>query len=303
MQKKLKIYHAHRKLCNGLYKLGLFSEREGLRKVRAEIQVDGVDRALRNRLWNTLDFFYWVEGEDDDDEIQPDMRAFLNKLWHYFYKEAVDGIPNDWLNCRDLLKRRFLTSEWYEVYDFIEFIANNYGGEQRNKSFMKACNDVLEAELSAFRFVGNKITRITSPVELTEIEEALSTPFKTVSAHLENALNLMSDRKSPDYRNSIKESISAVEAVCRLVADDKDLTLGKALDAIEKTGKIELHGALKKAFDSLYGFTSTAGGIRHAYMDDKVNVGFEDAKFMLVSCSAFVHYLVAKASKADIKLQ
>lgn len=31
---------------------------------------------------------------------------------------------------------------------------------------------------------------------------------------------------------------------------------------------------------------------------EESNLAFEDAKFMLVSCSAFVNYLVAKAAKA-----
>ncbi len=68
---------------------------------------------------------------------------------------------------------------------------------------------------------------------------------------------------------------------------------------IEK--KVELHPALKKAFDSLYGYTSDADGIRHALLDEP-NLDSEDAKFMLVSCSAFINYLISKSSKAGIKL-
>jgi hypothetical protein len=167
---------------------------------------------------------------------------------------------------------------------------------------MLDCNGILESELSAYRFVGELITQITSEKEILEIEEALETPFKTVNAHLENALNLMSDKKSPDYRNSVKESISAVECICRIIAEDEKATLGQALDIIEKKGKVQLHGALKRAFDSLYGYTSSAEeGIRHALLDEKASLSFEDAKFMLVSCSAFINYLVSKASKVGIK--
>jgi hypothetical protein len=34
---------------------------------------------------------------------------------------------------------------------------------------------------------------------------------------------------------------------------------------------------------------------------DEDKIDFEDAKFMLVSCSTFVNYLVVKSSKAGIK--
>ena len=43
-----------------------------------------------------------------------------------------------------------------------------------------------------------------------------------------------------DYRNSIKESISAVEAMARLVAENPKATLADALKAIERRGA--LHG-------------------------------------------------------------
>jgi len=58
---------------------------------------------------------------------------------------------------------------------------------------------------------------------------------------------------------------------------------------------------LKKGFSNLYGYTSSAEGIRHALLEE-AKLNFEDAKFMLVSCSAFVNYLIAKTSKAGIKI-
>ncbi len=56
---------------------------------------------------------------------------------------------------------------------------------------------------------------------------------------------------------------------------------------------------LSRAFRQLYGYTSDANGIRHALLDES-NLDFEDAKFMLVSCSAFINYLKGKAIKAGI---
>jgi len=117
---------------------------------------------------------------------------------------------------------------------------------------------------------------------------------------LKRALDLFADRESPDYRNSIKESILAVEAICQLITDNPKATLGDALKEIAKKTKVDLHGALKDAFGSLYGYTSDAEGIRHALLDEP-NLCFEDAKFMLVSCSAFINYLIAKSSKAGIQ--
>ena len=113
----------------------------------------------------------------------------------------------------------------------------------------------------------------------------------------------MSNRTSPDYRNSIKESVSAVESICRIVLEDQNITLGKALDRIEKKGNVKIQRALRDAFDHLYGFTSGSEGIRHAMgLLEDPNLNLEEAQFMLVSCSAFVNYLTIKAEKSGIKL-
>jgi hypothetical protein len=155
--------------------------------------------------------------------------------------------------------------------------------------------------MSAYLFVGRQLAPITSKEEISEMEEALETPFKTVNTHISNAIKLFSDGENPDYRNSIKESISAVEAICRLIVGKENATLGQALDIIKREGNIELHGALREAFDHLYGYASTADGIRHAFSEEKISVDFDEAKFMLVACSAFVNYLKSKRAKAGIK--
>ena len=127
----------------------------------------------------------------------------------------------------------------------------------------------------------------------------MQTPLDAVNIHLATVLELLSDRKSPDYRNSIKESISAVETLCKLITGNASATLGNALDLIEREGKVKIHPALKQAFDKLYGYASSADGIRHGMLKES-DLLFEDAKFFLVACSGFVNYLLAKSAKLGI---
>jgi hypothetical protein len=155
--------------------------------------------------------------------------------------------------------------------------------------------------MAGYRLVSGRIVEITSEEEIKAIEQALALPdsLKPVREHLSQSLTLLSNRQKPDYRNSIKESISAVESLAKIISKQNGATLGPALDAVEK--KTKLHAVLKQAFQKLYGYTSDAQGIRHALMDEPT-LDAEDAKFMLVSCSAFVNYLVVKAQKAGIML-
>jgi hypothetical protein len=50
---------------------------------------------------------------------------------------------------------------------------------------------------------------------------------------------------------------------------------------------------------NLYGYTSDESGIRHAILESK-DIGFAEAKFMLVTCSAFVNFAVDKAKAAKL---
>ena len=279
----------------------LFSQREGFKPVKNKIQENSMDDDLRNSLWNALYKYYWSKLIPSSTPEET-TRLLYEKLWIDYFKKPLDILTSTWDIFQEI-KEYFFKCPWYEVYDFIEFIANNSFSflESTNNEFIKYCNHILERELSAYRFVGKKLVKIISECEISEIEEALniSAPLKGVNIHLQRALDLLADKKNPDYRNSIKESISAIEAICRIITGDENATLGKALQKMEEKSQIRLHPALKEAFNKLYGYTSDADGIRHSLLDE-TNISFEDAKFMLVSCSAFINYLIAKASKSGM---
>jgi hypothetical protein len=275
-----------------------FSQREGLKPIRSEFQIDDIDAALRNALWNNLIHHFWSNIKPDDFHLAG--HPLIEKLWADYFKQRIDSIHRSWGDAYKTISEYFFDCPWYGVYDLLEYLSDyDYYGAMHAKTFAGDCNLVLERELSAYRFVGGKITRITSKEEIAEIEAALDQPLGPVRTHLETALGHLADRKAPDYRNSIKESISAVEALCRLITGDQNATLGGALGRVRNA--VKLHPALEGAFDKLYGYTSSAEGIRHALLDE-TSLDFEDAKFMFVSCSAFVNYLVSKSSKVGMKL-
>ena len=84
---------------------------------------------------------------------------------------------------------------------------------------------------------------------------------------------------------------AAIAVSSALTQMAKGKTLGQALKVLDKKGK--LHGSLYKGFSALYGYTSDADGIRHAMMDES-NLVYSDAKYMFVSCTTFINYLIDK---------
>lgn len=284
-----------------------FSERMGLKPVRSVIQKNSMDIGLRNYLWNALHLFYFKAVPDYIDGDKS-LHVVFKQIWVLYYHERLDEIPYRTNNLILKIKNDFLKSDWNEVYDFIEFVPNRYKKDYEgldndtNKRFCEFVNSGLENFLSAYRFVDRVITEITSEQEIQSIEDAIEITHNlhNVQIHLKRALELMSDRKEPDYRNSIKESISAIEGLGKLISGKPKDTLAASLDKIK--GKINIHQSLEQGFKKIYGYTSDEGGIRHA-MTDATSCELEDARFMLVSCSAFVNYLIVKAEKTGIELQ
>ncbi len=283
-----------------------FSERYKYKPVREFIQIESIDEPLRNGIWSLLKLFYWDEVHHSSGLYggyylssigNERIKALCELIWFDFFKIPLDQIDNNWKVVLKQLRDYFFGCAWFEVYDFIEFITKHYSEKSVNTNFMEACNGILEKEMSAFRFVNGIITRITEQQEIEEIEKALVSSVGPVATHIRRALELLSDRSSHDYRNSIKESISAVESLVALIAKTEKGTLGQLLKKLEDS--VDLHPALKLAFSNLYGYTSDENGIRHALLElDKVD--FHDAKFMLVVCSAFINYVEGKAQNSCV---
>jgi hypothetical protein len=271
-----------------------FSQRMGLKPVREVLQSDSMDEGLRNGLWNLFYLYYYNSIYDSGYYT-----AYLNDLWLNFFKNRIDAS----IDRIAYLERKFFEWEWHEVYDFIEFClqSKSFCAKQYEFNFIAGWNTILEREMSGYRIVDKYVTPIISEQEIEAIQEAINASPNPVAIHFRQSLECLSNRENPDYRNSIKEGISAVESLCKLIVGNPKATLGDALKEIESKKGVKLHKALTNSLSSLYGYTSDANGIRHALIDEP-DLDFDDAKYMLVSCSAFVNYLMMKASKAGIQI-
>lgn len=156
-------------------------------------------------------------------------------------------------------------------------------------TFFDDINKVLQEENAGYRFINGLIVQIIDEVEIKEIEDVFETKFTPVKRHLSNALELLSDRENPDYPNSIKESITAVESMAKIITG-KETDLANCLKVMD----IDLNKQFKTAMANLYGWTNKEDGIRHGHTQEELKTSFDEAKYMLVSCSAFINYLISK---------
>lgn len=277
-----------------------FSERIGAVETVSILQLNGMSDDLRNSIWNFLHSIY--------DEGDGGWREPAEALSQWFFKLPVDELPAYNIRRRDWIKGKFFGLEWHQAYDFTEFIATHQGRRRYTKystdGMHRILNKIFETEHSGYRFLGGELSPISSTAEAEAIEAAVSIAAATglagAQTHLKSALHLLGKRPIADYRNAVKESISAVESVAKQLSKNDSQGLAGALDELAK--KVPIHGALKSAFIKLYGYTSDADGIRHAILDEP-NVDFDEAKYMVVACSAFVNYLATKANTAKLSLR
>jgi len=280
-----------------------FSERYGYVKPSDVLIRERIPHDIQNAIctcFDQLEQLFNNEYNNDCEQLYSKLECYL---WVYFLNKRQKDFKNEPVATSFLEASE---NSWYEKLDLvesaIEFISKleaylNYKSLSKFPvltKFRELLNFHFERLNFAYRVVNKEIVEITSKEEIAAIEDALQDSTTNIRMHLSKALELYSKRPEGDYSNSIKESISAVEAYCR----DKtgESTLGKALSHLEKKG-ILIPKVLKSAFDKLYEYTNQKDtGIRHALMnqDGTYVPSGDEALFMLVSCSAFINYLSKK---------
>ena len=264
----------------------LFAERYGYIKPSNELIIECMPQEVINALCNCINS---IENNKD-----VDYNSINNICWIYFFNEKQSDYDKyfdcitDYLDDDDI--------EWYHKLSLIDFVIQVISDFFNNskQQFVKRINSEFERLNYGYRIINNFVTPITAKEEVESIEDAIDNAKDNIKEHLSRALLHLVDKEKPDYRNSIKESISAIGVLCRDMTGENDL--GKALFALEKKqGK--LHPQLKKAFENLYQYVNEKqSGIRHELMDESGTYvpTFHEAKFMLVTCSAFINYINGK---------
>lgn len=278
--------------------MGLFSERYGYKKVSDVIIREKITPEIQNAICTCFD------------KLQDIYKLEKISFVEYKYVELEKHVWTKFLNQRLFHYNRYdhclvsyiedSSNQWFQKLDLVEYsikyihLQDCSTRTRVSEHFAKLLNFEFERLNFAYRIVGNEIVEITSEQEIKTIENAMDNSPRNIKMHLNSALEKYAQRPTGDYRNSIKESISAVEAFCREKTGEN--TLGKALKQLESKG-IVIPPLLKSAFEKLYAYTNHEDtGIRHALMDDEGNYTptAEEALFMLVSCSAFINYLGRK---------
>ncbi len=126
-----------------------FSQRIGITPIEKAIQISSIDKDLRNSLWSVLTSFYWDTfdkyqygsmGRRTDYISGSNLDSLFTALWLDYFKKPIDTIPRLYYDNQDglaVLRSYFFKADWYEVYDFIEFVSI-HGPNENRKNFISA---------------------------------------------------------------------------------------------------------------------------------------------------------------------
>lgn len=270
-----------------------FGERVGVTTPRV-VQLNELDRRTKVALSNFLDRFGEALDRDSPYENPYTVRGRIaRRLLADEFHRRLRELPATDLPCWREMLDVFDRSPWYEILGAVEAFASIVSSEDQRRVIRDSCNTLLERHSVGYRFAGDLLVPLTTEVELDAVAAAVQASADRsagVHQHLTAAMTLLRSAE-PDYRNSIKESVSAVEAAARLVADDSTLVLGRALVELERRGVLR-HPAFRSGWSSLFAWAGDAGGIRHG-APEPAEVGLPEALCMLASSSAFVSYLLS----------
>lgn len=296
----------------------LFSERNGFTKSSNVIIKGKITKNIINALSSC---FTQLKRELDDADYEiSDARGDEDWLITYnksFYK-MDKTVWTDFLNRRadkyagginfrkfDAVQVCLLDSKymWYKKLDCVEFAIEymrTYFTDSIRKQvvddFVQGVNNQFERLNYGYRIVQGRIVDMASELEVQTIDKAVEAD-DNVSFHMLQALKLYSLKPNPDFRNSIKESITAVETLFREITNEN--TFGQAYGKIKK--KISIHPRLGEMIQEMYVYTNQKDtGIRHAKVesDNTYLPTAAEAMLMLVTCSATINYVRGKLGTA-----
>ena len=278
-----------------------FSQAHGYEDVPRTLKLGELPGSARTRIWNflfshldkTMDTGHWGQY------VGGNWKDILQTAHVEFYILPLDDWCADfWPICKKL--RKYIeTQPFNRVFDLIQFVLRHRqcprGFADRLRRTFEACQLAYMIDTGPPPTILPAVTQAEGNSVVESFGALREAGLHGSAAHLREASACIN---RGDWAASVRESISAVESVARLLDPQASKTLGPALSSLER--RRTLHPALKSAFSQLYGYTNQEQGIRHALLDEaKAPVGQDEAVFMLGACAAFASYLWRKHAAGE----
>jgi len=271
----------------------LFSKRHNLRGASDELIYDEIPvNALTGFSYIFHDYINYI----DDIKLIKDYCETMRMP-----RDTYDSIiAHDKKHRVEILETWLETPDWAKFLDICELISLSFYKKHPTKrgEFSKRLNSLFREENIGYEMQEGKIERINNEFTDRYIKDArilLKDPhFKGADQHFEKAIKALNIRPNPDAENCIKDAVSAIESVGRIITKKEKALLSDIIKDAVKKGAIPQ--PLDQTFQKVYAYRGNEPGVAHGAVDVS-KVTEAEAELILAMSAAMIIYLIKKRSE------
>jgi hypothetical protein len=258
----------------------LFSKRYGLRPTPEGLMYEDVGERARAGLFHMTRQFF-----EDYFDLYRALCAALRIPWNW-------NVGNDYQASR-AIESLIMNCQWWQFYDICEVLWQSLKYKRTNLS--EEINTLFREEHLGFEIRDGKVEKIGSGFVDARIEETrylLKEPeFKGADKHFEKAMKALNARPNPDVENCVKDAVSAIESVGRIIVNDAKALLSDIIKEMAKNKTIPK--PLDEAIQKIYAYRGDQPGVAHGLVGTS-KVTIDEAEFVLAMSAVIIIYLIKK---------
>jgi len=270
--------------------------------------------AYQSQVLNSLLYIDHDTRQQNSEHRPLGIKDLISQLAADTQTETDEHDFDSW-SCWEALEARVLGLEWYQFFDFVESVGHSLQDAEakydddfdsalleryRFRPYRQSVNELFSEHRVEWRLNVEGLLEAALPKDLEErvasTESKILTGFQPARQHYAKARRyILSPIKDPE--NSIKESVSAVESVCRTIYPSAS-TLGVALKEMRKDGLIS--SMLITVFEKFYAYANAEPAVRHGSHEPS-SVLEIDAELALHVSAAFIRAIIAQYERREGK--
>ncbi len=277
---------------------GYFSKRYKLRPQSYGLIYEHVPESARTGLCQIMDN-YFQNGTLNASQLYYNVSHALHITQENTYGE-ISNFPRD---TRETIVKLIMECEWWQFYDICEVIPRSlnpyFNNNMVRADFHEKVNILFKTEKLGFEIKDDslveKIDTSFADANIKNTRYLVKDPdFKEAVELFEKAFQEVYYKTQPDCNKCINDTLSATEAVARIVnnCDEKLASFNEIIDDLTERGTIprQIDRVICNIYLSLGDHQRITCG-----MNGSTNIGVDEAELVLSVTAAIITYLVSKS--------
>lgn len=290
------------------------------RSIGSQWVQDDFPNTARNALNHLLHDLVDREYIDGWIDIDKEARRIAREKPLIYDRQVVASIKEARISTENIVQ----SLSWEKVFDFCERLYSHlasdvrfwdgYANDWEVRTTREEVQNYLTDELQrifleenlSYSFIQGEVRRrgrSHTKKQISKAEPTLGDPrLDSARKHYAKALAYFEHPSKPDFENSVKEAVCAVEAAARhLFPQTKAKTLGKVINRIKGTEEGQLPKPLADTITGLYAYRNAGDGVSHGGADGgKATRHIAEYALSIAASQIILLHEVASVAEADV---